>query len=120
MGLKDKIKKLEKVVQGSTESFELSDGTRYHFDPTKTFSQTFLHFTNVLRADYARSSRPEPPEILRAVARAKNRRRALAKVMRGSSFLAYEEDALVERGKLIPRSLVAEGSQYEPIGGGEE
>ena len=50
--------------------------------------------------------------MLRAVAKAKDRREALSRVMGGSSFfLPVDPEALVERGKFVPRSLVA-GREY--------
>ncbi len=41
------------------------------------------------------------------MAKAKDRREALSRVMGGSSFLPVDREALVERGKFVPRSLVA-------------
>ncbi len=51
---------------------------------------------------------PPPPEILRKIAQAQDRRKALEAIGGGGSFcmLPYERDALIERGKLIPRSIV--------------
>jgi len=114
MGLKRAVQKLEEAVQGNKKSFELADGTRYYYDPVEIFSTTFQYFMNVLRADHARLPRPEAPEIVQAMARAKNRRRVFRQVMQGFSFMAYEvmayeEEALVERGELIPKRLTTEG-----------
>jgi len=112
MGLEDKVKKLEKAVQGNTESFELSDGIQYRYDPDKTFSTMFSHFMNCLRADYHHEERPGPPESLVAVSKAKNRRRALNQTMKGSSFLAYEVEPLIEEGQFVPKKLTTAG----PVG----
>lgn len=109
MGLKDKVRKLEKSVQGSKESFELAEGSRYHYDLEKTFSTMFSHFMSVLRADHDRVPRPGPPELLVAVSRAKNRRRAYLQALEGLSFLAYEEEPLIEEGRLVPKQLTTKG-----------
>jgi len=109
MALEDKVKKLEKAVQGNMESFELADGRRYYYDPGEIFSITFQHFMNVLRADHDRVARPEAPELVQAMARAKNRRRAYQQVVGGLSFLAYEEEPLVEEGRLVLKRLTPEG-----------
>jgi len=107
MGLKGKVARLQQLLRGSLESFELRDGTRYYFDPQEAFKATFLFFTDSMRADHARKPRPEPPEVLQAVADAKDRRTALDRVMNGYAHLPLDLDALVERGELVPRSLVA-------------
>jgi hypothetical protein len=70
-----------------------------------------LYFSASLEADHGREPRPEPPGVLKAVAKAKERREALSRVMGGSSFLPVDREALVERGKFVPRSLVA-GREY--------
>ena len=48
---------------------------------------------------------------MKAVAGAKSRRDAFERVMRGSSCLPVDEEALVERGEFVPRSLVV-GREY--------
>ncbi len=55
------------------------------------------------------ADRPEPPEIVRAVAGAGDRRAALERVAPDPpmSFFAFERGPLVERGELVARSFVA-------------
>ena len=108
MGLRDKLRCLEKAAQGKLAHFELADGRRYYFDPQESFKDTFLYFTDSMRADHAREPRPNPPALLQAVATARDRREALSRVMGGSSFLPVDEEALVQRGEFIPHSLVAQ------------
>jgi hypothetical protein len=112
MGLRDKLRRLEKAAQGKLSHFELADGQRHYFAQEEAFKATFLYFTDSMRADYARDPRPDPPALLQAVASARDRRGALSRVMGGSSFLPVDERALVEDGVFVPRSLVA-GREYE-------
>src|SRR5829696_7593333 len=111
MALRDRFRRLEKAMRGKLSYFELADGRQFYFDPQEAFKTTFLFFMNSLRADYACEPRPEPPEVLKAVANAKDRREALSRVMGGSAFLPVDGEALVERGEFVPRSLVA-GREY--------
>jgi hypothetical protein len=115
MGTRDKLRRLEKSMQDKLDSFALVDGTRFYFDPQEAFKATFGYFTDSMRADYRREPRPNPPAVLRAVADARNREQALSRVMGGSSFLALDEEALVERGEVVHRSLVAGRDVDEPI-----
>ncbi len=57
--------------------------------------------------DYRLEVRPEPPELLKAVGNARDRRSALDRVMDGYSPLPLDLDALIEYGEFLPRSLVA-------------
>ena len=58
-------------------SFELEDGSRHHYDPMK--AGLFLHSCECLRA-HDRPERPEPPELLKAMARAKDRQALVSEV----------------------------------------
>jgi len=111
MALRDKLRRLEKTVRGNLKSFELADGRRYYFDPQEASRITFRFFTDCMRADWKREPRPEPPEVLRAVADARDRDEALNRVMGGGPHLPVDRAALVERGAFEPRSLVA-GKTY--------
>jgi hypothetical protein len=85
----------------------LPDGTRFYFEPQEVLREMFLFFTDSMDADFHRDPRPEPPDVLKAVANAKDRREVLTRVMGGFSFLPVDAEALVERGEFVPRSLVA-------------
>jgi hypothetical protein len=105
MGLKSKLGKLQKAMRGTLEYFELADGSRYYFDPHESFSTTFRYFADSLRVEHKREPRPEPPEVLQAVAEASDRGAALDRVMDNFSHLPLDREALVERGELVARSL---------------
>ena len=75
-----------------------------------------VFFTASMRADWKREPRPDPPAVLRAVADARNREQALSRVMGGSSFLALDEEALVERGEVVHRPLAPGFPPVEPVG----
>ncbi len=116
MGLKGKLDRLQKTMQGKLSSFELADGTRYFFDPEESFSHVFQFFSDSMMADSRREPRPEPPEILKAISNARDRGDALSRAMNGySHLLPIDRDALIERGEFVPRSLVA-GVEYEDLG----
>ncbi|MCA1702016.1 MAG: hypothetical protein LC781_03750 [Actinobacteria bacterium] len=114
MGLRDRFRRLEKTMQGRLAYFELSGGQRFYFDPHEAFSITFRFFADSMLADHKREPRPEPPELLKAVADAKDRGEALSRVMGGCSHLPLDREALVSRGEFVPRSLVA-GRTYDEI-----
>jgi hypothetical protein len=115
MGLKGKLDRLQKTMQGKLSSFELADGRRHYFDPTEAFKDSFLFFTACMTADCKGEPRPEPPEVLRAVAAARDRGAALFSVMGDSSHLPLDRTALLERGELVNRSLVAGRELGEPL-----
>ncbi len=119
MSLKGKLRRLEKAARGKLGHFELADGRRYYFDQQGVFSHTFMYFANSLTADYKREPRPEPPDILQAIANAKDRGEALAVVMGDYSHLPIDQEALIQRGEFVPRSMVVrrDGSYVPPVGG---
>jgi hypothetical protein len=110
MGPRRRLQRLEKAAQGKLGYFVLREGGRYWFDPDSAHIELFTHSMNSMRADYGGEPRPHPPEIMRALARAKDRKAALEGLYseEGSMPLsAYNLEALVERGELVPRSFVA-------------
>ena len=109
MGPRRRLRRLEKAVRGKLGYFELREGGHYWFDPSKTFTELFLHAANSLRADYKGEPRPDSPEILKALTHAKDRKAALEGLYpKGGCklFSAYDLEALVERGELVPRPFV--------------
>lgn len=113
MGLKSKLARLQKAIRGNLSSFELRNGTTFWYEPGEAWQAIFLHGTTCLRADFEGESRPDPPEILQAVAKAKDRRAAVERLYPPGStpFAAYDVDALIERGTYEPRSFLA-GVEY--------
>ena len=110
MGLRAKMRPLEvlALARGKLESFELEEGSRHYFD--RSSGERFLHNMACLRAQArGESTYPEPPETLWAILRAKDRRAAFEQVYHPGAFdiFPYDQEALVERGELVPRSMVA-------------
>jgi hypothetical protein len=103
MPLKARLRSLRRRTAPVLDSFELEDGGRFYFNPTG--AELFLHAGECARAKYRGDPLPEAPPILRAIAAAKDRRRALEKA--GSDFALgfYDKEALLQRGKLVPRRL---------------
>jgi hypothetical protein len=98
---------LKRDARENLDSFILEDGSRFYFDPSS--AELFLHAVGCLAAQGDGVDFPQPPETLKAVARARHREAALNQVLGGASFVLfpYEHEALVEHGTLVPRSLVA-------------
>ena len=106
--MRAKLRRLEAEVRGTLDHIELADGSRHWYDRAETAKELFLYSCDCARAGRV-ADRPEPPEILRAVAGARDRRAALERVAPDSplSFFVFEREPLVERGELVHRSFVA-------------
>jgi hypothetical protein len=76
-----------------------------------------LHSMDCLRAQHeGKTTFPEPPPLVKAIARAKNRAAAFEKVYSGTfSVMPYDPEALVERGELRPCSMVVGRELGEPL-----
>ena len=108
MTLKGQLRRLERGLRGTLESFVLEDGSRYYYSPTS--AECFLHSMDCLRAQgEGKTTFPEPPETVKAIARARDKGAALNQLYPSGSFgvFPYHVDAFLERGELVPRSLVA-------------
>ena len=107
MTLRGQLKRLEQSLRGTLESIVLEDGSRYYYSPIG--GECFLHSMDCLRAQgEGETTFPEPPKTIKALARARDRRAALNQLYPGGSFgvFPYDVDALLERGELVPRSMV--------------
>jgi hypothetical protein len=121
MGLKEQIKRLRRAMENNVESFELADGSRFYFDPQSP--ELFLYTCACGDAQgEGKTTFPEPPAVIKAIARAKDRAAAYHQVFerdRAGSFVSetfpFEYEALIEEGKLIPRSLMAGKELGEPL-----
>ena len=104
--MKNKLRRLEAAVRGNLESFVLEDGSRFYFDPTS--GERFLHSMDCLRAQgEGKTTFPEPPPVVKAIARAKDRAAAFRKVYSGNfTIMPYDTEALIERGEFVPVSMV--------------
>ena len=110
------MQRLEKAMRGKLDYLELREGGRYWFDPCIAQIELFGHAMRSAYTDYKGEPRPDPPEILRALAGAKDRKAALERFYpaRGSMLsYAYDLEALFERGELVPRSFMAGGEVGE-------
>jgi len=117
MGKLSKLRRLERVMRGQLAYIELVDGSRYFYEPEKVWTELFLHGSKCLEADHRSAQRPEPPEILQAVERAKDRRSAVERILAQdpAPLTAYDLEALVERGEFVPRSFLADHSYEESV-----
>jgi hypothetical protein len=114
MGLRGRLKKLERSAVGELGSFELRDGSRYFFDRLQTYVAVFLHWSECGLAGNP-PDWPEPPEVLRRLCEAKDVRAALEEVPLGGTddFLPYDREILINERTLEPRSLVAGRDPYD-------
>jgi hypothetical protein len=113
MGLRGLIKRLERSARGNIESFVLEDGSIHYFSPSG--GELYRHACACVRAGYEGKPYPEAPATLQALCKARDRAAAVEKVATSRMF-PYEREALVERGELVPRSLVAGRESGEQIG----
>jgi hypothetical protein len=101
VGLRGKLRRLERGARGNLTSFILEDGSRHYYNPES--GECFLHACDCVRAGSEGESFPEPPETIKALTRARNRAAALKATCGGGfGLFPYEREALVERGELIP------------------
>ncbi len=108
------MNRLRASLRGQLSSFELADGTRYWYDSQTAGAELFLHGTACLRAG-APANRPEPPEILLALVKARDRRAAF-EALAPNPLFPYEYGPFVERGELVHRSMVVGRDVYgEPL-----
>ena len=107
------MRRLEQAARGHLKSFELVDGTRINRD--RQSGELFLHFGDCLRQQHE-PERPEPPEVLKALTQAKDRAGALEEVGGwGWDMFPYDKQALVERGEIVPLSVVVGRELGEPL-----
>jgi len=116
MAIRDRLKRLETTIEGNLSSIELADGMRYRHNPGEVWRPMLEHAVAATKADYERKVRPQAPEILRMVCRAKNRRAALYRLYpeweTRPPFCGFDLRALVERGELVH---VAFAPGYPPV-----
>ncbi len=109
MGLKGRLAGLQKAMRDTADSFELENNGRFWFEPEKARIELYRFWCDSLRAEHRGNPRPEPPEVLEKVARAKDRRKALEAVYPPPPVVPWipvDVEALVERGEFVPRPLV--------------
>jgi hypothetical protein len=112
MTLKGQLRRLERGLRGTLESFVLEDGTRYYFDPIETYKELFLHAVDVQLGEAEKW--PEPPEVYRKMCEARDPAAVLERFRPEnpqSAFVdptaLFDTDAFVNERRLVPIS-------YEP------
>jgi len=110
MGLKGIIKRLEVAARGDMQSFVLTDGSKHYYSPRSP--ERFLHTCDCLRAGYAGEEYPEPPAVIKALTKARDRAAAFEQVCGGNfGLFPYDPQVLIERGELVPRPMAAPGRE---------
>ncbi len=107
MGLKDKVRCLERRAWEDLDSFELLDGSTFYYDRLETYKELFLHAYDVQLGDADKW--PEPPEVYRRMCEAKDPAEVLERFRpedRERAFVnlaeLYDTDVLVHERRLVP------------------
>jgi hypothetical protein len=104
MGIEGRLSKIEKAMQANVVSFELTDGNRYRYADEDGF-ELYRHAASCVRADFQRKPRPHVPEVFHAVAKAKNRFRAVEQLYPDwplkRPFCPYDLEVLVRDGEIV-------------------
>ncbi|HEY6711880.1 MAG TPA: hypothetical protein VI055_06380 [Rubrobacter sp.] len=93
-----RLKQLQRSAKGRVGSFTLEDGRGYYYRPDRAAEALFVHGGAVRRARYLGDPLPEPPEILLAIAHARDRRTVVRELL--GEFSPYDRDRLIEGGVL--------------------
>ena len=104
MGLRGELHRLRAALRGQLSYFPLADGSKHWYDEEQAFAELFLFGSACMKAGRV-EDRPEPPEIVLGLARAKDRRAAFES-LEPVPFFPFEHEPFVERGELVHRSLV--------------
>jgi hypothetical protein len=104
--LRDAWRRLRREMEGELESFELLDGSRYHYDHQETSKELFLHGLACMGAD-SPSEWPDPPEVYLKMCEARDPAAVLERFAssdRPAWFIEvpYERDALIHERRLVP------------------
>ena len=103
-GMRRELARMREQVGG--RSIMLNDGSRYRYNRAQTSVELFTHTAATIRAEYGGEPHPEPPNILRAVAKARDRRAAITQLYpeweAATPFTAFDLEALADRGELVP------------------
>ena len=107
MGLRNRIKRLERNASEDLASFELLDGSTYYYDRLETYKELFLHAYDVQLGDAEKWT--EPPEIYRKICEAKDPDAVLERFRPEDPQCAfvnlaelYDTDVLVNERRLVP------------------
>jgi hypothetical protein len=93
VGLRGKLRRLERGAREDLASFILEDGSCYN-NPES--GECFLHGCGCIRAGYEGEPFPEPPQTIKALTRARNKPAALDTACGGGfDLFPYEREALL-------------------------
>jgi hypothetical protein len=106
MGLRDKVKRLERASREDLASFELLDGSRFYYDPIETAKDLFLHSLDCGLGRDRSFAGAEVPEIYLAVCKAKDPDAVLEQLVPSEKAawfieLPYERDTLINERRLV-------------------
>jgi hypothetical protein len=114
VGLRSKVHKLEQDMQKDLGYFTLEDGSKFFFDANDSFGLLFDHASSCLKADARGEPRPDPPEILLAVTKARDREGVINRLFPlPSKFCGCDLEILAERGELVPHRFVTPSDSQE-------
>jgi hypothetical protein len=102
VGLRDKVRALERMAQDQVASFELEDGSRYYYDADEVRKEVFLHGLDCLRAG-SLEAWPEAPVGYRKMCEARDPAVVLERLT-SAEFIdfPYEVEALLVERRLVP------------------
>jgi hypothetical protein len=107
MGLRDQLRRLRLDMRSGLESFELLDGSRYHYDTMEVNKELFL-----AAFDLQLGKVPDPPELFRKLCEAKDPAAVLDRLAPENPERAfvnvaemYDRDILINERRLVPAEL---------------
>jgi hypothetical protein len=119
--LRNWVRKLEREAKGEALlQIPQEFGDNFVMERSAAVAELFSYYCECAVADGEGEPRSDPPEVLRAIANARDRRAALANVMQGYRFLPVSATTLIEEGLLEPVSLVARLSYEEVLERGRQ
>jgi hypothetical protein len=104
MGLRDQVRRLKLDLEGSLETFELLDGSLYHYDALEVHKELFLHALDLQLGRVG-----EPPELYRMICAARDPEgvlKALEPENPEQAFVnpseIYDREILIKERRLVP------------------
>ena len=102
MALRNWIRSVERAARGEVESFELLDGSRYHYDAMEAHKAVFLHGLDCLGANSVEEW-SEPPEVYAKMCEARDPAAVLERLTSAPIVeFPYEREALFAERRLVP------------------
>ncbi len=129
MGLRARLRGLEKAARGKLAWLRLPDGSIVYYDPSQTGPALFLFAARTFRAVRAGEEEPpDPPEILRVISglpTPEDRERAFWQVYGPAEhpFVAFDAAKFIATGSISPSAHIVRelpDEEEPPDGGGVE